>query len=299
MKLKVFILHGMGEAQSGYSAALQKNTARELANHGFRSGIDFKFYEINYDNGLLRQHQSDYSAAVRKYYPELMEYRDKLVKNTLGADSLREFIIKFIGDVAAYRRRSYPQKALKNVYENVHDRITDVLELSLLDSRDALSIFIAHSLGGQVLSNYLYDYQNLNGQGEPLVLDRSLAVITMGTILPLFQMAYQGEAEPVRLPGKSVPKNLWRFAIWHNFMDPADILALPMSLINSRFAHAAADGKIRDIVQSATPPTNNFWNGITKWFKKNTPASHNAYFEEEYFHRKKIAPILLDILKSL
>jgi hypothetical protein len=140
---------------------------------------------------------------------------------------------------------------------------------------DAPVVAIAQSLGGQVLSNYIYDYQKAKGD-HPVHSERRPAVrkflglatlrtfITTGCNIPLFVAGYPEERveaiNPAFLPAP------FR---WINFYDKDDVLGWPLRPLMGGYETLVEDREIQA------------GQGLSKILASWNPYSHTQYWKTD------------------
>lgn len=92
--------------------------------------------------------------------------------------------------------------------------------------------------------------------------------MTFGCNIPLFTFAYD-PVEPIRFPGHCLPEALRTQARWLNLYAPADPLGYPLRPIKG-YAELVHEDR-------AMP--------VGAWYKRHTPLSHMAYWEDRGFQR--------------
>lgn len=135
----------------------------------------------------------------------------------------------FLGDASGYRKTS---QAYDTSYEEVHQCVRQGLnELRAKVGPDTPLIVLAHSLGGHIFSNYVWDQQKLNQSScalDPFLgLETFSGFNTFGCNIPLFTFAYD-PVVPIRFLGHCLPTPLQTKARWLNVYAPADILGYPL-----------------------------------------------------------------------
>jgi pimeloyl-ACP methyl ester carboxylesterase len=184
----------------------------------------------------------------------------------------RQLIIHFLADAVAYQR--LPDEAAPGgVYFEIHKLISE--QLAALRGKvqrgagDPPLLVVAHSLGGHIMSNYIWDRQrdnatNLQGADTAFVNAETLAgLITFGCNIPLFALALK-DIIPIDFPGKSVGTKLAGVARWINLYDADDILGYPLAPLSEQYAEVVHDKAI------------NAGGLLDSW----NPASHNAYWTD-------------------
>ena len=178
---------------------------------------------------------------------------------------LRRLVVDNLADAAAYRPGAQTRAG---PYEAVHACVRRTL-LQVEDevSPEAPLIILAHSLGGHVISNYLWDAQ-VNGEAGTFAGGSRLATfITFGCNIPLFLMGCDPEAiRAIRDPASDSGFDR-REPWWRNYYDRDDALGYPLASLGGDYSHMAAKGALSDHAINAG-------NLLTRW---NT-LSHNGYW---------------------
>lgn len=223
-KIGVLIVHGIGNQPAGYADDMIAELRDRLAD----KGVDGKF------------------AFKAAYWGDVLAAReDELYRNleSTGASmwwkkARRNIVINAFGDAIAYAG-CFTQGSW--AYDAIHRAIARDLEtLAELAGNDrAPLVLLTHSLGCQIMSNYLWDHRN--GPDDKrfgrsaLARGDTLAMwITFGCNIPLFLLArHEDEVHPVGVPGvlarsaftRTPPKEALR---WYNYYDPDDLLGFPL-----------------------------------------------------------------------
>lgn len=206
--------------------------------------------------------------------------RDANRNNDLDYLGVRRLVISALGDASAYHR--VPGSA-DTTYRRIHDRIRvrvkELYEGDLAKSAVPL-VVMAHSLGGHIMSNYIWDLQH--GRIFDLVHDpetdlaglsglekmQSLAgMITFGCNIPLFTFA-NTKVEPIAFPAKQLGDAVKKKAKWLNFFDPDDVLGYPLKPIGPAYRKVVT----RDAAIN-----------VGGLFSSWNPASHNEYWTDNDF----------------
>ena len=167
-------------------------------------------------------------------------------------DALREWVVGTLGDPAGYLS-GYEQQGVP-VLHRVHERFADTIaaaERRLADPARAPLVVLAHSLGGVVVTNYLWNLERAAGEvGTSLMstmhagaretarrpfgespmqrLETLAGLVTFGCNIPLF-LPPGGRYECVRFPRPGLPAHLKAAARWLNVYDPWDVLGYPLN----------------------------------------------------------------------
>ncbi|NIQ25049.1 MAG: hypothetical protein GTN88_00300, partial [Gammaproteobacteria bacterium] len=86
--------------------------------------------------------------------------------NQLDFFNLRCFVVSALGDASAYRR---VDDDARSTYGRIHTVIRDEIAAlrKALSSDSAPLVILAHSLGGHIISNYIWDLQKKNAIVAP------------------------------------------------------------------------------------------------------------------------------------
>lgn len=260
-KAAILTIHGMGAQYKNldadpkvptYSAEMRERVRTEMAPQKFDPLVGW--YEV-YWADVLQARQEEYGKKLKKM-------------NLLG--SFRQFVMYNLSDAACY----FPIKGdPDSTYDRVHDRVTDALAVAAAECEpDAPLIVAAHSLGGHIMSNYIYDVTNKRDGGTPLFdsafrnLETFRSFFTFGCNIPVFIFSAK-KVEPIRYPGKKdgPPGRTW----WQNFFDPDDPLGFPLGAIGGNYLKMA---QRRELVDYSIDSGGL----LTSW----NPWSHNEYWKD-------------------
>lgn len=274
-------IHGMGETPSDYADMVFKVLHERLAD--IAAWVLFR--SVYYED-ILKPNQDEVWARV-----------DAATK--LHYDDIRRFLLFGFGDAAGLENR-------KEIDGSVYELAQAAIARQLLDAYqhapDAALVFLAQSLGCQVLSSYLYDAQKA-AAGGPVVagiwkdidawslraLGRRLlesekrfiggascsAFLTTGCNIPIFVAAHKEmDIKPIARPTPGFE--------WINIFDPDDALGWPLQPLSPGYAALVQDRPI------------NAGQGAVNWILKSwNPLSHLAYWSDD----KVLAP-LAGLLRS-
>lgn len=258
-------LHGMGKTNPTYYEELEKNLRYELGD---------TWEQVSFHPVL--------------YAPILQEFQDKLwdkindePANQIRAKILRRFLLDGLSDAA-----SLENSAGRNPrqYIAVQQLIYQALEeayVNLSYSQHKKVIVVAHSLGAQVISNYLWDAQHdlqifkHQQEDDPLKaefvkLRHCGKLITTGCNIPLF-VGGLDDLTCFKRPNSSFE--------WHNYYAADDILGWPLAQLSPSYANIIWDHPIH------------VGNLLTSW----NPLSHNGYWRSPSVYK----PIVNMILSAL
>lgn len=258
----VIVIHGMGSqgrtkpddsAVPTYSKTMHKRVARELGVKMDRVAWREVFFAH-----ILQDRQEAFLRAI---------------KRRTDFDKLRGFVMCNLSDAASYRKTNDPNDT---TYEMIHAQIDAVMaELRADLGPNAPVVILAHSLGGHIMSNFIYDQQAIKrstGQGrfaEPIRNMETVAgLITFGCNIPVFVFAYPPDRVfPIDRPNAGLPPQLKFKTWWYNLYDRDDVLGYPLRDIGPLYADLVRVKELRDVPVNAGGL-------LTSW----NPASHNAYW---------------------
>lgn len=269
-QVALITVHGMGETPRDYAAGV--------------------FGEMRTRLGpLLRERAAFYSV----YYQDILQKNEQTVWDRVdGAgqvhyDALRKFMLFGFADAAGLENR---KEDPGSVYELAQGQIARALLAACAANPDMPVVFLAHSLGCQVLSSYIYDAQKA-GRGARVeagiwrdidawsrpALGRQLterekaylaagtcrALVTTGCNIPIFVAAHKEmQIKPI-----APPTPLFR---WLNLYDPDDVLGWPLQPLSAGY---------RTLVEDRTL---NAGRGAVNWLLKSwNPLSHNSYWQDD------------------
>ena len=280
--LAVAIIHGMGtQHEPGFESTCQKlmDSVR-----GYGVHVDDIAYKGIYWAHVLNKRQEEYWAKAQA------SGAFDTITARLAWNDLREFVVDYLADVTAYQRVSQKvdhdeRNAASGTYVEIHRIVQSSLaELRAEAGADVPLIVLAHSLGGHIMSNYVWDIQ----VAKPVVapgasglerMDTLAGMITFGCNIPLFTFAYRPQdIKPIAFPGRALAADQKAKAKWINVYDPDDVLGYPLNTLDSyQQAGFCEDRKI------------DAGGALVSW----NPASHTGYWEDDDFHR-----IVADYLKA-
>ncbi|MCJ8164373.1 hypothetical protein MKJ04_05915 [Pontibacter sp. E15-1] len=246
-KFGVLTIHGMGNQKPDYANDLQHNLYQQLPDAVIK---DLSFRSIWY-HGDFQQHQDTVWANMRES------------GNPMHQRWLRKFFLNFLSDAATSEFRPGDEESPYRRIQRTILRNINALRAELGDA-DRPVVVLAHSLGCQIISNYIWDAQQGIGiwQGQrPSAfqqLQTTQLMVTSGCNIPLFVSGLE-KVEAIRKPND-------QFA-WYNFYDRDDILGWPLKPLSKGFPNAYAETVTEDIEINT---------GLT-------PLSHSAYWEDDDF----------------
>jgi hypothetical protein len=258
----VITIHGMGEVNYEYYRGLERVLEAKLGNDWTR---------ISFQN-------VQYAPILQTPQDNLWVDMHSEPNNKLNYDAIRQFFLYGFGDAGSleYSSRNNPARYLA-VQEEIQ-RAIDAVYDDVGNDWTRPVIIIAHSLGCQVISNYLWDassgkyiFENPDTSDQDKISFRKLTtlenLVTTGCNIPLFISGLENRVcfEP--------PNEVF---VWDNFYDPDDVLGWPLSQLGESY-------------QMIHDHHVNIGNLFTSW----NPLSHTDYWED-----KDVINPLLEILKA-
>ncbi len=268
-QVALIAVHGMGETLPDYADGLMTHVRGRLGALAGQVVMRSVYYQrILHDNQRLVWDRTAATGKVRY-------------------DALRKFVLYGLGDAAGLETR---KEMPGSVYEQAQGEIATTL-LSAHAARPGMPVvFVAQSLGGQVLSSYLYDAQKA-AAGKPVgagiwrnidawataALGRPLTVseltfiggrtcaglVTTGCNIPIFVAAHQ----EMHIIPIAPPTSLFK---WINYYDPDDVLGWPLQPLSGGYRALVEDrainagGGMGDLLMRS-------WN----------PLAHNTYWDDD------------------
>ncbi len=257
-------LHGMGDVDTRYYADLEE---------GLRERLGADWARVSFQN-------VQYAHVLQRPQNQLWQDMRSDEENDLDYLKLRKFFLFGFGDAGSLQYSAHNDQ---RKYIRVQQQIQSALRKVLLDfggdGRKPL-VIIAHSLGCQVISNYLWDagrgryiFSNTDGMDQNELRFLKLAslrnLVTTGCNIPLFISGIS--------PRKTFRKPNPNFR-WDNYYDPDDVLGWPLRQLGSAFSYI----NDHDI---------NVGGFMTNW----NPFSHSYYWSDSDVH-KAVARILRGLL---
>lgn len=284
MTAALLTVHGMGETDKDYAKPLLAALRRTL---GAASFAKVHVHAVDYQS-LLQPNQ----GAVWKVMDRHVHY-----------DDLRRFLLFGFSDAAGLENR---KELPGSVYEQAQRRIAEHMLAVRRDlGAGAGLVCIAQSLGGQVISSFLWDAQRaLKAMGDPAVSyplagvfrqqaiqeagwghdelkwlagERLFSLHTTGCNIPIFVAAHQA----MHIQAIAAPNQQFR---WLNHYDPDDVLGWPLKPLKGGYETLVEDHRI------------NSGRGFVDWvFKSWNPLSHTTYWTDG----DVVGPLADDLRKLL
>ena len=253
-ELGILVIHGMGSQEENFADEIIDELNDRVDDRGKDSNLIA--WESVFWANILEPRQNQY-------------WLDSKNSNNLDAVRLRKFMITAFGDASAYQKVDSPHNT---TYEAIHaiirTRIKSLYEIGL-GARPKPLIILAHSLGGHIMSNYIWDaHRAADMTISPFErMYKVSGIVTFGCNIPFFTFAYDNVV-PIRFPHPTLPDYLKVKARWLNFFDPDDVLGYPLKSINAAYANVVDEDNAINV------------GGIfTSW----NPLSHGKYWTDNDF----------------
>ena len=270
-RLAVVIIHGIGRQTPGFADGTIKAVSAHLAERG--QDPDHIAWQPVYWDDILEPAQQAYLSQALAAVP-------------LNSRRLRGMVVSALGDATGYRqlpsRRRRGGEEVR-VYRLVHARIQACLAALYRDQlhgRPVPLVMLAHSFGGHILSNYIWDSQRRPTRRLSNFerMNWLTGFITFGCNIPLFTFACR-QVIPISFPPPRLPARLKPSARWLNYYDPHDVLAWPLKPVNAAYERTVQ----ADIAINVGGPLSG-----------RTPFSHLQYWTDPRFTRE-VADYLLTL----
>lgn len=280
-RIGALVIHGMGSQDAGFAGGLERAVSMKLG----VAAESVAWQPVYWGNVLEPREQELWRAMLGATQPN---------GSALPLDwrTIREFVVHNFGDAIAYHRDQS-----KSAYDDIHN----VISLKIGDLQDTLGdpdapvVVLAHSLGGHMMSNYLWDRQHWDSAMADTCrpLPTLAGMITFGCNIPLFSLSYP-VATPITLPGDGVTNPAVRAAArWLNFLDRDDVLAWPLRPLYARNL-AELDAPQAGTVARIEDREINVGSLGTSW----NPAAHAAYWTDGDF-TSPVAGYLAGLLDAM
>ena len=230
-KIAFLTLHGMGTTDEDYYVDLRNDLKRMIGADAWNDNIHFDHV---YFQDILQDPQNEYFDRVR---------------HKIDSKKMRKFFLHGVSDAGSL-------ESSRNTHDGAYDRtqmrIFDALGLafSAVESPRTPVVFIAQSLGGQVLSNYIWDatraekpsYGVWRHSHDELTQDdidfrrlRTLRVlVTTGCNIPMFIGGLpRAQRIPIDPPNDSF--------VWENYYDEDDPLGWPLQALSDGYDNLVMD----------------------------------------------------------
>ncbi len=261
--IAIITIHGMGKTSPDYYMSLERKLKRYIGTKIWEERVHL---ESVYYQKWLQCRQEDYWNDIDDEY-------------NLKWDFLRKFMLFSFSDAGAIE---HSLRGEQKLYKNIHHEIATAFDNSLVKLGDPSKpvIVIAQSLGGQQISNYIWDagkgkryFENQNDLSSEQLKFRKLksciALITTGCNIPIFNSGLE-KPEVFERPNDNF--------VWNNYFDKDDVLGYPIKLMSESFNKDwITDSKV----------------GVGGLIKGWNPACHTEYWTD-----KDVLKPIADIIKN-
>lgn len=268
-KIAVAVIHGMGS---------QGKTPQDVDEISFSAGLYKRLKERLGDSFFQR-------VGWREiFWADILQDRQEtFIKDNLASKGARwmktrRFVMHNLADAASYRRNKADSR--DQIYHLIHARVhRTIARLEEITDENTPLVIFAHSLGGHIMSNYIYDMM----KGDPEVpassdfqkLKTTAAFVTFGCNIPVFSFAFKpGDIRPISYPGTGIPTPKRLHPWWVNMNDKDDALGMPLAGTSPGYQALEDSGQLDDRWIDSGGVLE-FWN----------PASHNGYWTDRHFYR--------------
>jgi hypothetical protein len=258
----VLTIHGMGNQRPDYDSALKRHIYQHLSEEII---ADLRFKSIWYHGDFQERQGRVWQDMINSNSP-------------LDQQSLRKFFLYFFSDAATSEIRPDEESSTYKRIQRTILRELNALRVEL-GNQDRPVVIIAHSLGCQIISNYIWDAQHGIGiwkEQAPTAFQQlatARLMITSGCNIPLF-VSGLARIEAIEKPNQQFS--------WHNFYDRDDVLGWPLKPLSKGFHNAYEQ------VVTADRQINTGW----------TPLSHSGYWDDGSFI-KPVAALLQELHTGL
>jgi hypothetical protein len=253
-KIAFLTLHGMGSTARDYYEELRDDLIPMVGANAWNDDVHFDHI---YYQDILQDPQIEYFNRVR---------------DDVDWKILRKILLYGFSDAGGLE---YSRTIADSAYEQVQKRIFDSLgqAFDAVVSPNSPVVFIAQSLGGQVLSNYIWDamrdpeptygiwrhsHDGLSEEDKNFRRLRTLRVlVTTGCNIPIFVGGLpRAQRIPIRRPNDNF--------VWENYFDEDDVLGWPLQPLSDEYNNLVRDAEV------------NVGNIFTSW----NPLSHTRYWTD-------------------
>jgi len=260
-RLAVFIVHGIGAQEKGFSHDMQENLR-----------ANFKKALEHMGQGNL-EGQGDALIFREGLWADITQKGEDTLKDRMFNDpntdvdwiKARKFFVDYLGDAISYFKGKVTD--IYSQYNAIQKRMDGLIEDLSSDTnpnQNTLLTVVSHSLGTVVLSDYLYDKRDILEPKYQLTFSN---FFTLGSPIALYANRFynhQSKSNPFAnfKPQKVKDPN----GIWVNLFDGDDIVGYPIRPVNSHCKKVVtADLNV----------------SVGSFLAGGTPASHTGYWEDE------------------
>ena len=263
-KIGILTIHGMGRQCPNFDHGLRERLSRRL-DRGTRDDVVFQsvfFQDLLQANEDRAWADMDLAGG---WFPRPW-------RKLWGSG--REFFLFGFSDAATYQTRP---AADGSAYKKIHGKTRDAIDKlgDTLGDEQAPVVIIGHSLGCQVISNYIWDAQDNKGiwsaTNRPShfqKLGTAVYFFSAGCNIPLFVSGLD------QIPAIEAPNERFR---WVNYYDKDDVLGWPLRPLSASYRQLVEDVELRT-------------RGVLGW----TPMSHTGYWRSGSF-LKPVARLINDL----
>lgn len=255
-KIVILPVHGMGTTDSNFAEELRANLSKKLGSVLWQNVV---FQPIYYQDIVQNNQNTVWNAMDSS-------------ANSIEWKRLRQFMLFSFSDAATLEHQSgSPDSAYVKAQERIREIMLHVLTTIPGVTPTTPVILLPHSLGAQILCNYIWDSDGDQGiwKHKPLQLAPDQTkflkfktlrhIASAGCNIPLF-VAGLPTIRPIKKPH---PK-----FTWENYFDPDDALGWPLKPLSLEYG-ALVNNDIRM----------NSGGFFTSW----TPFSHASYWKDKDF----------------
>jgi hypothetical protein len=247
----VLIIHGMGSQEEDFAGPTIEEINDRISDKG-KDPAKIAWQPVFWAD-LVEPRQ-------RKFMRDIIRHKD----NEIDFVKLRRFVISALGDASAYQNiRGKKTSTYQLIHKLIRNQVKELYR-DKLGSQPCPLFVMAHSLGGHIMSNYIWDAQKkpLASLSDFENMKHLAGMITFGCNIPLFSFSHD-ELEPIAFPGNKLTADEKSKAKWLNFYDPDDVLGYPQRQIGPKYSFI----KDKHINSGGL---------FTSW----NPLSHNGYWTD-------------------
>jgi hypothetical protein len=266
--IAVAVIHGMGtqrkkDVADPAALSFSRGLHESLTGHLGRARMDRIVWREIFWADILQERQDALVGRMNKV-------------QTMGI--ARRFLLERLGDASNYQFSTKETSTYQRVQQRIRAALTS---LEVATGPDAPLVILAHSLGGHMVSTYLWDRNSPRETAQDVTAferGANLArLVTFGCNIPVFAFGHGDikAMDPDRWtrPGYLAPD--W----WHNFYAAADPLSFPLGPTGGQYEtlarpDATGTAQLTDH-RIVVGGLGGAWN----------PASHNGYWTGAQFTR--------------